>query len=152
MIKRLHHVGILTHDIEAAADRYRRLLDAAASPVRHVTQPTFSLWTTLLAAGIGSGSYVQLIQPEIGPGADDLAASGEGALYEIAFEVDDIAAASAAFRANGLTPSDITGAPIDGAYLVASSGNRYFYLSPAQTGGTHIEIIEVVAISGASSS
>jgi catechol 2,3-dioxygenase-like lactoylglutathione lyase family enzyme len=150
MIKRLHHVGILTHDIEAASDRFRRLLDAPASPIRHVTQPAFSLWTTMIAAGLESGSFVQLIQPEIGPGAADLAASGEGSLYEIAFEVDDIETASASFRADGLVPCDIAGNPIDRAFLVASSGNRYFYLSPAQTGGTHIEIIQVVASTEAS--
>jgi catechol 2,3-dioxygenase-like lactoylglutathione lyase family enzyme len=150
MIKRLHHVGILTHDIEAASDRFRRLLDAPPPSIRHVTQPTFSLWTTMVAAGLGSGSFIQLIQPEIGPGAAELDASGEGSLYEVAFEVEDIEAASTSFRADGLVPCDLTGNPIEGAFLVASSGNRYFYLAPLQTGGIHIEIIEVVASTGGS--
>jgi methylmalonyl-CoA/ethylmalonyl-CoA epimerase len=148
MIRRLHHVGILTHDIAAAVERYERLLDAPTPSVRHVTQPAFELWTTMVAAGAGSGSHVQLIQPVVGPGVADLQERGEGTLYEVAFEVDDIEAVSASFRASGLAPCDLAGAPIEGACLVASSGNRYFYLAPAQTGGTHIEFIEVARPSG----
>jgi NAD(P)-dependent dehydrogenase (short-subunit alcohol dehydrogenase family) len=141
-IRRLHHVAILTHSIERSVEHYVGLLGVARPEVRSVDRPGLKLRTTMVATGPGADTWIQLIEPEIGPGVDELARGGNGTLFEVAFEVDDIAAASMAYRADGAKPLDLAGDPIEADYLTASSGARYFYLPPAASDGTRTEIYE----------
>jgi catechol 2,3-dioxygenase-like lactoylglutathione lyase family enzyme len=142
-ITRVHHVGVLTRDIEAAVETYAGLLGNRPPRVVDVKRPGVQLRSAMIPVGAESGTHVQLIQPIEGPGVLELGTGGEGTLYEIAFEVADIAAAAAAMRASGERPTDVAGLEFDGPYLVASSGNRYFYLQPSERRGTRLELIEV---------
>jgi hypothetical protein len=63
---------------------------------------------------------------------------------EYALEVDDIEQFGREIRGRGITPVDLLGNPIEASYIVAASGNRYFYLPKAKTRGTSIEIIQVM--------
>jgi hypothetical protein len=58
--------------------------------------------------------------------------------------VQDVEVAVAAARRAGDTPTDLAGLPIEGAYLTASSGNRYFYLQPTQARAARMEFIQVM--------
>lgn len=143
-ITRIHHVGILTRDIEVAVRSYVDLLDNAPPRIVDVARQGVRLRSAMIPVGRASGTYVQLIQPLEGPGVHELEDEGDGALYEIAFEVGDITQATRAARLAGERPTDIAGVEFDGPYLTASSGNRYFYLQPGETRNTRLELIEVV--------
>jgi catechol 2,3-dioxygenase-like lactoylglutathione lyase family enzyme len=143
-IKRIHHVGILTADIEAAVESYSLLLHNRPPRIVDVARPAVRLRSAMIPVGEGSGTHVQLIQPVEGPGVNELEKGGEGVLYEVAFEVADIAAANKAARQAGEFPTDLAGDTFEGPYLTASSGSRYFYLQPTAQRGTRLELIEVV--------
>jgi NAD(P)-dependent dehydrogenase (short-subunit alcohol dehydrogenase family) len=143
-IRRLHHVGILTHSIDQLIEHYVALLGVDRPEVRAIDRPGMKLRTTMVATGPGSDTYLQLIEPEVGPGVDELARGGDGTLFELAFAVDDISTASEAFRSNGTIPTDMPGSPIDSAFLTALSGSRYFYLPREAGAGTRTEIFEPV--------
>jgi catechol 2,3-dioxygenase-like lactoylglutathione lyase family enzyme len=143
-IKRIHHVGILTADIEAAVESYALLLTNRPPRIVDVARPAVRLRSAMIPVGEGSGTHVQLIQPVEGPGVDELEKGGEGVIYEVAFEVADIAAANTAARQAGEFPTDLAGDTFEGPYLTAGSGSRYFYLQPTAQRGTRLELIEVV--------
>jgi hypothetical protein len=143
-IRRIHHVGILTADIEAAVESYALLLRNRPLRIVDVARPAVRLRSAMIPVGEGSGTHVQLIQPVEGPGVLELEKGGDGALFEVAFEVGDIAAANKAAREAGELPTDLAGDSFKGPYLTAGSGNRYFYLQPTKQRGTRLELIEVV--------
>jgi hypothetical protein len=144
-IKRIHHVGILTSDIVADIESFAQLLRNRPPRIVDVARPAVRLRSAMIPVGLDSGTHVQLIQPQEGPGVRDLLDHGSGVLYELGFEVEDIEAASSAARQAGEIPSDVIGHPIDGDYLISGSGNRYFYLHPTQSRGTRLEFLQVMS-------
>lgn len=144
-LRRLHHVAILTGDIEAALDRLVDLLRVDRPEVRTVERDGLRLRTTMLRAGRDSDAQLQLIEPHVGPGVEELANGGEGTIYEIAFEAADIDRAATTMRSDGAALVDLVGAPVDGP-LTAASGNRYFYVDRASTGGLRLEVIAEPAV------
>ncbi len=92
VIVKLHHVAILSSDVDALAARLQETLGLpAAPPARAVSSDRVELRTTMLP--VGNGTYLQLFEPHRGPGVAELQAGGDGALYEVAFQVDDARAA-----------------------------------------------------------
>jgi catechol 2,3-dioxygenase-like lactoylglutathione lyase family enzyme len=148
VIRRLHHVGVLTDDIEAMLTYYAALLGVARPPITNVERPRLRLRTAMIPTGPDATTYLQIIEPRLGPGVAELADHGNGALFEIAFEVDDLPALTQALRGQGVEPEDFAGQPLDGPFAVAASGNRFAYLPSAATRGTRTELIEPVAVDG----
>jgi NAD(P)-dependent dehydrogenase (short-subunit alcohol dehydrogenase family) len=144
-IRRLNHVAILTGSIERTLDHYVSLLGVERPAILDVDRPGVKLRTTMVRTGPHAETSLQLIQPEIGPGVDELARGGDGTLYEIAFEVDDIGSTARSFRSDGVAPRDLLGQEIESEYLTAASGSRYFYLPTDATLGTRTEILGPVA-------
>src|SRR5205814_355713 len=118
VIVSLQHVGVLTGDLEAAVDRFSALLGNVPARVVAVDRLGVKLRTAMIPVGNGSGTFVQLIEPERGPGVSELAAGGEGTLYEMAFEVSDIEEARDEAVAAGALPTDLVGEPLRERYLV----------------------------------
>jgi catechol 2,3-dioxygenase-like lactoylglutathione lyase family enzyme len=141
MIRRLHHVGIVTSNIDNAVQHYVKDFGCPAPKIASVERPGVKLRTAMLS--LGSGTHLQLIEPSIGLGVAELQSRGEGAIIEMAFEVDDIESFAREKRAAGATLTDLLGNPIEADYLVAASGNRYVYLAKDDNLGTSIELIEV---------
>lgn len=137
----LHHVGLVTRDIESTLDRLVSLLGVERPEIRDIDRPDLRLRTTMVRAGQGSDVMIQLIEPHLGAGVEELERDGEGALVELAFQVGDIDTVASVVRADGGRIEDVTGAPIEGP-LTAGSGNRYMYLDRALTGGTRVEVIQ----------
>jgi hypothetical protein len=69
---------------------------------------------------------------------------GEGTIFEMALEVSDIEEMYHRMKAQNIEPVDIVGEPLRTNFLVASSGNRYFYLPRDKMRGTLIEIYQVM--------
>jgi catechol 2,3-dioxygenase-like lactoylglutathione lyase family enzyme len=141
VIVQLHHVCILTADVETLAARLQDTLGVpAAAPAREVSSERAELRTTMLP--VGNGTYLQLLQPHRGPAVAELQAGGEGALYEVAFQVDDARAAGDAMQERGLKPVGLAGEPLAANHAVAGSGSRFLYLPRHLTGGVRVELIE----------
>ena len=146
MIQRLHHVGILTHDLDAMLAHYLDLLGVERPPISVVDRPDLRLRTTMIATGrVGITPFLQIIEPHLGPGVQELADGGEGTLFEIAFEVAGLEELTSELRDRGIHPEDFSGRPLDSPFATAASGNHYAYLPKGSTRGTRTELIEPVA-------
>ncbi len=131
-IIRIHHVGIVVRDAEAAADTYRRGLGLdvlAVEDYRGENRVAF------LRAG---ETLVQLIQPlrDDTPYAATLRDQGEGA-HHVALEVADLRTAMTALAAAGV--GVLGDRPRRDAGDVLS-----VFLDPAATGGTLIELVQQI--------
>jgi catechol 2,3-dioxygenase-like lactoylglutathione lyase family enzyme len=141
MIEQLHHVCILTANIEALSERLHAALGVPlASAARTVAGDGVEMRTAMIS--LGNGTFLQLLEPHLGPGVAELAAGGEGALYEVAFKVSSAEQAAAEAASRGLVPSAFAGTPLSEGYATAGSGSRYLYLPVASTAGVRIELIE----------
>ena len=141
MIVKLHHVAILSSDVDALAARLQETLGLpAAPPARAVASDRVELRTTMLP--VGNGTYLQLFEPIGGPAWPSLQAGGDGALYEVAFQVDDARAAGEAMHERGLQPLGLAGEPLAENHAVAGSGTRFLYLPRHLTGGVRVELVQ----------
>lgn len=124
----LHHVGIVLPDL-ADADAFIARQGLAES-YRGFVEP-WSCWCifTIPAAG----AAIELVVPEGGPLARFN--KGAGGVHHFAYQVDDIAAATAWAEARGMRM--IEPAPIKGA------GDFWCnFLTPASTRGINIELVQ----------
>ena len=135
-IIRIHHVGIVVRDAEAAAETYRRALRVepmAFEDYRGTAKIAF------LRAG---DTLLELIEPLTadGPWAAALRERGEGT-HHFALEVIDLRAAVATLSASGIgfldpQPSRGTGNTLS------------VFLDPSGTGGTLIELVQQIQVRG----
>lgn len=128
---RLDHVGIAVGDLDAARERWERVLDLASSEPENVASQAVSVSFLETA-----GSRVELVASasEDSAIARYLERRPEG-LHHLSFELDgvDIDAWFEALRARGVRV--LGDAPHDGA-----DGKRVFFVHPEATGGVLIEI------------
>lgn len=130
MIRRLHHVGIVVADLQAAIDRYARLFDL------HATRPSSPPGSQLAFGLIALPSVELELLAERVPGSPIskfLAERGPG-LHHLAFEVGDMAAAIDALASEGVAP---LAAPAPGIH-----GGPTCFFHPRETGGVLIEYVE----------
>jgi methylmalonyl-CoA/ethylmalonyl-CoA epimerase len=127
---RLHHVGYVVADLDAAAANYQRLGFTAGErheiPEQHIVAMTFRS---------GDG-WLELIQPTDleGPIARYMAKRGEGS-HHVAFEVDDIVAELARLKAEGVRLIDE--APRRGAH-----DWRIAFIHPESCNGVLTELVQ----------
>lgn len=140
MLTTLDHVVIGVRDLDAASDRYTRLLGRRPSwrgrhPEYGTANVLFRLDNTYLEllAGSGSGPMAEWL-------AHRLADVGEG-ICALAFGTDDAAASARVLRERGLDPS----APTAGSGQQSEGPKRHWqtvYISPANTRGIFLFVIE----------
>ena len=128
---RLDHVGIAVKSLAERVPLYRDLLGVTLAREEEV--PTERVRVAFLGDG---ETHVELLEPIDGQGpiGQFLAKRGEG-VHHLCFEVDDIEAALARLRAEGMTL--VGEAPRPGA-----GGCRVAFVHPKSTGGVLIEISE----------
>lgn len=144
MLTHIQHVAILTSNISEAMAYYADLLELQNPPEpAQVEKPGVKLRTVMLPIGSDGRTFIQLIEPCEGPGVEELAKGGEGTLFEIGFEVDDIVEFGQRMKAKGTRPGDLTERPIDDDYIESKYGNRYFVLPRNKMRGTRTEIVQV---------
>ncbi len=131
---RIHHVGVVVRDAEAAADTYERafgLEPVAVEEFRGTARVAFlRMGETLL----------ELIQPlsDDTPWASALRHQGEGA-HHFALEVADLRAAMRAVAESGVGLLDARPSRAPGNTLSV-------FLDPATTGGTLIELVQQIQV------
>ena len=143
MLTHIQHVAILTSNIDEAMDHYVELLGCERPAVIDVDKVGVKLRTVMLPIGTDGRTFLQIIEPRQGPGVEELARGGEGTLFEVGFEVDDIEALHDCLAEKDIKPRDLAGNPISGKYIESRYGNRYFILPKDKTRGTRTEVVQV---------
>jgi len=139
---KIDHVAVIVKSINEAAKFYMDVFGCENPKIFEMDQPSFKIRYALLPIG---QNYVELIEPIYGDLKNMLDAEGEGCIYEICFEVDDIERFCAEMKEKGIVTVDINENPLtDRNFLIAPSGNKYAYLSRKNTFGTRIEVLERV--------
>lgn len=130
MFRRLDHVGIVVHDLDAAVQTYCEQLRFTL--IERVEIPEQKVTAAFLDGG---NSTIELISPidSASGTARFLASRGEG-MHHVCYEVDDIRAALVALRAAGVHIIDET--PRQGVHgLVA-------FVHPKAAHGLMIEVLQ----------
>jgi methylmalonyl-CoA/ethylmalonyl-CoA epimerase len=127
-MRRLDHIGIAVRDLEAAVLAYTQGL--GLSCVHRETVESEQVRTAFLPIGDTHLELLESLSPE-GPVGRFLERRGEG-VHHLCFEVDDLDAALARCRANGMTT---LGDPRPGA-----QGKRVVFLHPRSAHGVLIEL------------
>ena len=141
MIDQIHHVAILTEDIESAIQHYVDVLGCEPKEPIDVEKPGLRWRSVLLPIGNGT-TALQLIQPLEGPGVDQLRQGGEGTLFEIGFACADAVAFGEHLREREIDPSDLTENPLQEQFLQSKYGNRFYIVPPMKSRGTRLEFVE----------
>jgi methylmalonyl-CoA/ethylmalonyl-CoA epimerase len=125
------HVGIAVDDLDAAVERYRRML--GTDPVHREVVEHQGVEEVLFDVG---GSYVQLLGhrgPDT-PVGKFLASRGPG-IHHIAYRVDDVDAALEILRGAGARMVDESGRP-------GSRGTTVAFVHPSTLGGVLVELVQ----------
>lgn len=128
---KLHHVGYVVGDLDAAAATYRLL--GFTDGERHEI-PEQKIVAMTFQAGHGWMELIQATDPE-GPIAAFMAKRGEG-VHHVAYQVDDIEAKLAELKAAGVQLIDET--PRTGAH-----GWRIAFIHPKACHGVLTELVQV---------
>lgn len=131
MLTELDHVGIAVVDLEEAVEHYRRTL--GLEPIHRERVEDQGVEEVLFRIG---ASYVQLLGalgPET-PVGRFLASRGPG-LHHVAYRVQDLPAALARLRAEGVPL-------IDEAPRPGSRGTRIAFVHPRGMGGVLVELVQ----------
>lgn len=129
---RVHHVGIIVRDAEAAAETYQRTLG-----LDPIALEEFQGTARVAFVRVG-GTVLELIQPlrDGTPWATALRDRGEG-VHHFALEVLDLREATAALAASGVRLLD--------ARPRRAPGNTFsVFLDPDATGGTLVELVQQI--------
>jgi methylmalonyl-CoA/ethylmalonyl-CoA epimerase len=132
MILDIDHVGIAVADLEEAVERYRRTLGVEPSHRERVEDQGVD--EVLFPVG---ASFIQLIGalgPET-PVGTFLAKRGPG-VHHVAYRVDDVAAALARLRDEGVRLVDETPRP-------GSRGTTIAFVHPKGMEGVLVELVQV---------
>jgi len=133
MLGRLNHVALAVPDLEIAARLYRDTLGAKVSAPQSLPEHGVRIVFVDLP-----NTRIELMQPlgEDSPIAGFLARHPAGGMHHICYEVDDIVAAIARLKREGVR---ILG---DGEPKTGAHGRPVVFLSPKDFSGTLIELEE----------
>jgi methylmalonyl-CoA/ethylmalonyl-CoA epimerase len=136
-IKRIDHIAVVVDDIDGALSFWR---DTLGLPLDHVEDvPEQKSMVAFMPAG---GSEVELVKPTTDDSgvAKFLQKRGPG-IHHICFEVEDLDAALAELKRNGVRLINETA-------LQGSGGKRLAFIHPASANGVLVELYEFNARTG----
>lgn len=130
MIKKINHIGIAVPNLEEAVKRYKAMGFHYDKTEEVESQ---KVRTAFFEAG---ESHVELLEAtsEDSPIAKFLEKRGPG-IHHMCVEVDDIEAALAAYKAEGLQL-------INEEPFIGAGGHRVAFVHPKATGGVLLELLE----------
>lgn len=131
MLTCVDHVGIAVEDFEAAVERYRRVF--GLEPVHREVVGSQGVEEVMFAVG---ESYIQLLGA-LGPDTRVgrfLAERGPG-VHHVAYRVDDLTAALAHLKAEGVPLIDELPRP-------GSRGAKVAFVHPKGMGGVLVELVQ----------
>ncbi len=130
MIKKVHHVGVVVHDMEQAMGFYRDLLGLHVHKIETIEDQ--GVKAALLTLG---DTEIELLQPIVADNgvARYLERKGEG-LHHVCFEVDDVEAALTSLKQRGTEM-------IDQQTRIGLAG-RICFLHPSAMDGALVELCQ----------
>jgi methylmalonyl-CoA/ethylmalonyl-CoA epimerase len=130
MIKKVHHVGVVVHDMDQAMGFYRDLLGLHVHKIETIHEQ--GVKAALLTLG---DSEIELLQPVVADTgvARYLERKGEG-LHHVCFEVDDVQADLASLKQRGTEM-------IDQQTRIGLAG-RICFLHPSAMDGALVELCQ----------
>jgi len=131
MIRGIDHVAIAVEDLEAAISLFEGVLGLRVTHREDIAG--YGVRVATLETG---GTDIELVQGTAAesPISKFIAARGAG-IHHVAFEVDDIEAALAAMKANGVELIDATPRP-------GKQGSRVAFIHPRATGRILCELVQ----------
>jgi methylmalonyl-CoA/ethylmalonyl-CoA epimerase len=130
MIKKVHHVGIVVHDMEQAMGFYRDLLGLHVHKLETIQEQ--GVKAALLILGDSEIELLEPVVPDTGV-ARYLERKGEG-LHHVCFEVDDVEADLASLKQSGTEM-------IDQQTRIGLAG-RICFLHPSAMDGALVELCQ----------
>jgi methylmalonyl-CoA/ethylmalonyl-CoA epimerase len=131
MLRRLEHVAVVVRDLDAAIDHYRRLWNLDVVHRERVDDQ--GVEEAMLPLG---DTFLQLLAPTTADGAvaKFIERRGEG-LHHLAYEVDDIEAALAELKGEGVPLIDESPRPGGRGHLIA-------FVHPKGNHGLLVELVQ----------
>jgi methylmalonyl-CoA/ethylmalonyl-CoA epimerase len=137
LLGRIYHLGYAVHDLGAATEFYESNFSAVASEPETVEDQ--GIVATMFRVGESSIELVQPTQPD-SPVGKFLAKHGEG-FHHVAFEVEDLEAALAELKGNGVEL-------IDETPRIGAGGTRMAFVHPKGAFGVLTELVELPETQG----
>ncbi len=137
MLYRIYHLGYAVHDVGAAARFYEENFGARPSEPEVVEDQ--GIVATMFRVGESQIELVQPTRPD-SPVGKFLERRGEG-FHHVAFEVEDLEAALARLRGNGVEL-------IDERPRIGAGGTRMAFLHPKGAFGVLTELVELPGTRG----
>jgi methylmalonyl-CoA/ethylmalonyl-CoA epimerase len=132
MLNKIYHLGYAVEDLEAASEFYRENFGATPGEPEVVEEQ--GIVATSFKVGESSIELVQPTRPD-SPVGRFLAKRGEG-FHHVAFEVDDLRAALAELKRNGV-------GVIDEEPMWGAGGMRIAFVHPEGAFGVLTELVEL---------
>lgn len=132
MLGRIYHLGYAVHDIEAAAGFYERNFGVRPSEPEVVEEQ--GIVATMFRVGESQIELVQPTHPD-SPVGRFLQKRGEG-FHHVAFEVDDLEAALAKLKSDGVEL-------IDEEPRIGAGNTRMAFVHPNAAFGVLTELVEL---------
>jgi len=150
MVKwKFDHIGITVKNLDDVLKFYSKTFEwqlpkgGVYSKIHSVDLPDYKLKYAMLSTNIRGPPYIEFFEPAKGPYLKRLEERGEGAIWHMCIEADNIDEFYDRVTEMGIIPVDRFDKPIKKEeILVAPTGNRLMYLPCEKTHGTWIEIIE----------
>ena len=136
MLKRIDHIAIVVHDLDAALNTYRDTLGLCVTHVEELPAEQVKVAFLPMPDGFSEIELVQPIDTESGV-ARFLAKRGEG-MHHICFAVDDIQSAMGQLAAEGMQL-------LETQPRLGSHGQKYVFVHPRSAHGVLIELYEAPA-------
>ena len=139
MKMKLDHVGIVVKDINKTLSFFQEVFGTAEERAFSVARPGYKIKYALTKI---EDNYIEFIEPEEGPWVGRLKERGEGSIWELCFEVNNIEEFYDKLVKRNIMPVDRFDKPMTEKYSTSPSGNKFFYLPRDKTYGIWIEILE----------
>ena len=145
MKAKLDHVGILVQNLDnEIIDFYRQVFGCELPRHFQVKNKDEEMNYVYLPFPKGD-NYVELLAPVRGPSKEFLEKKGQGTMFELCVEVENIEEFYDEMKKKGVTLCDPMGKPLTPEKKwcsIPGDDNKYAYLPVEKTFGTTIEILE----------
>ena len=142
---KLDHIGILVENLDKKIiEFYQQVFGCEREKYFHVKNDDEEINYVYLPFPKGD-NYLELLAPVRGPSKDHLGKKGQGTMFELCVEVENMEKFYDEMKTKGITLCDPTGKPLppDKKWCsIPGDDNKYAYMPVGRTFGTTIELLE----------
>ena len=142
---KLDHLGILVENLDKEIiEFYQQVFGCEQEKYFHVKNDDEEINYVYLPFSKGD-NYVELLAPVRGPSKEYLKKTGQGTMFELCVEVENMEKFYDEMKTKGITLCDPTGKPLPPEKKwcsISGDDNKYAYMPIEKTFGTTIELLE----------